>query len=272
MNRGADRQDIFVHDVDYLEFERLIGVAVGADAVEVHAYCLMNNHFHLLLSCPNGGLSTFMQSVQFRYAQWFNQRYERDGSVFRGRFTSVNVDSDEQLVQVGRYIHRNPLAFVPPEALAAYRWSSLGAYVGARPPADWLVRGHLLGEFADDVERFRRHVDTEQPGDRFGSSPFGIDSAITCDQIDGAVAAAAGVDSMSLRSPVRGSQNVARLVAISLCVEFRAATVGELALHYGMANQASVRVVARRGRVLQQSDETVRSLRHRAVAAISRAA
>ncbi len=114
MNRGADRQDVFVADADFGRFEWLLGDAATACGVEVHAYCLMSNHFHLLLHCPVAGLSEVMQSVQFRYAQWFNHRYDRDGPLFRGRFRSVLVDNDEQLAHRRALRASQPAGLRPP--------------------------------------------------------------------------------------------------------------------------------------------------------------
>ena len=131
MNRGADRQDIFLRDDDYRVFKWLIGRA-SARLDQAHSYCLMTNHFHLLIHCPRAGLSESLHLVESQYPRWFNDRYERDGPLFRGRFQSVLVATDEQMIQLSRYIHRNPLAFVPASALAQYRWSSLGPFLGIR--------------------------------------------------------------------------------------------------------------------------------------------
>ena len=125
----------------------------------------MTNHFHLLLQCRVAGLSEAMHSLEARYARWFNDRYERDGPIFRGRFTSVLVDSDEQLLTVWRYIHRNPLALVPRDALVAYRWSSFGPYLQRRPGADWLVADDVTAAFGGDVDRMRAFVETDLPSD-----------------------------------------------------------------------------------------------------------
>ena len=152
MNRGADRQDVFVHDADYRKFEWLLGDACPQNGVEVHAYCLMTNHFHLLLSCPEAGLSEAMQSLQFRYAQWFNHRYDRDGPrVSRPLHIGARPDVTQQLATVGRYIHRNPLDVVGRDALASYRWSSLASYLGARSGLEWLHTDELQLAFGGDV-------------------------------------------------------------------------------------------------------------------------
>lgn len=136
MNRGAGGRGIFLTRRDGEAFERLLGQGVEESTVELHAYCLMPNHFHLLLHCPEGGLSRFMQRLTSRYSRYANARLGRDGGLFRGRFRSIAIGTPEQLINTSVYIHRNAddLAFVGP--LHEYRWSSLRWYAGeAGPPA-----------------------------------------------------------------------------------------------------------------------------------------
>lgn len=262
MNRGADHQDVFFVDDDYRKFEWLLGAATVDLGVEVHAYCLMTNHFHLLLRCPSAGLSQSLQALQFRYAQWFNHRYERDGPVFRGRFKSVVVDSDQQLLAVGRYVHRNPLAFVPTAALAAYRWSSLPVYLGRRKRPDWLSTSRLLQPFGGDADGFREFVVTDLATDHTtdGAVPR---STPACADVDEAVGLVLGLDAAELRCSVPGSLSVGRLLAVGLCVELRTSTTAELALHYGLTAPASVRTIARRTRIRQTADPAFAELRRR---------
>ena len=128
MNRGAARQAVFHSATDGRTFEGLLGRAARRFGVEVHAYCLMTNHFHLLLHCPDGGVSDFMQFLGASYTRHLNDRLGRDGPIFRGRFRSLLIDSDRYLAAVGRYIHRNPLDIGPDTDLAQYRWSSFRHY------------------------------------------------------------------------------------------------------------------------------------------------
>lgn len=138
MNRGVDRTATFRDDRDRAVFEQVLAQLVDQTSVEVHAACLMTNHFHLVLHCPSGGLSPFMQQLTSNYAQYFNDVHHRDGPLFRGRFRSVLITSERQLTNTVVYVHRNPIDFVPAAALAAYRWSTLGCYLGRRPAAGWL--------------------------------------------------------------------------------------------------------------------------------------
>jgi len=155
MNRGADRGRIFFTKNDGVAFERLLAEGAAAYGVEVHAYCLMPNHFHLLLHCPNGGLSKYMQRVGSHYSRRINARLDGEGSLFRSRFRSKLLEHPTYLAQVGRYIHRNPLELSPPVDPTAYRWSSLRHYVGSEPPPPWLHTSTLQqlcsGDYIDYI-------------------------------------------------------------------------------------------------------------------------
>ena len=150
MNRGADHQRIFFSTSDGEAFERLLAEGVARSGVEVHAYCLMPNHFHLLLHCPDGGLSPFMQRVGTLYARRVKRRKDGDGPVFRSRFRSIPIDSFEHVAQVGRYIHRNPEDLLPPVDLTTYRWSSLRCYAGLSATPPWLQTATLIQCCSDD--------------------------------------------------------------------------------------------------------------------------
>ena len=144
MNRGAGRCDTFLDDRDRIEFGRVLGRAAERFGVEVHVYCLMSNHFHLLVRCPDGRLSEFMQFLGSRYTREFNDRHETDGALMRGRFTSREVLTDDHLLAAFRYIHLNPVALLAGAPLDRYRWSSLRAYLGYRRPPDWFRIDHFV--------------------------------------------------------------------------------------------------------------------------------
>lgn len=138
-NRGVDGQDIFGTDDDRRIFERFIGESADRYALNVEAYALMSNHFHLLIDrsrCDD--VSGAMRQLQSGYSTWFNHRTGRSGPLFGGRFFSKPVEDDSQYLQTARYIHRNPIVIVGPSGLADYRWSSLPAYLGVGADVTWL--------------------------------------------------------------------------------------------------------------------------------------
>jgi len=144
MNRGAGKADVFHSGRDARRFLRLLEDGSEQTGVEVHAYCLMGNHYHLLLHCPAGGLSSFMHRLGSMYTRYLNHRLGSDGPIFRGRFNSLWVDTTEYLLCAARYIHQNPLDIRPGQPLTSYPWSSYANYLGGRPAPPWLHTDVLL--------------------------------------------------------------------------------------------------------------------------------
>lgn len=157
-NHGTDDIVVFRTRSDGERFEALLHDASIRYGPEIHAYCLMPNHFHLLLHCPDGNLGRFMGFVQSTYSKRFNARTARDGPLFRSRYHDVVVTSPEQLAVAGRYIHRNPIDLDPDRPLAGYRWSSYGAYVGAVPVPPFL-RTEVLLEHFSNVATYATYVE-----------------------------------------------------------------------------------------------------------------
>lgn len=122
--RGNNRQAIFVDDRDRRTFLLILGDVVEAFSWDGLGYCLMNNHFHLLLETPEGNLSTGMHRLQMRYARRFNHRHERTGHVFGQRFGSVRITSDEQLVTATRYLLSNPVEAGLCTSPEAWAWTN----------------------------------------------------------------------------------------------------------------------------------------------------
>ena len=157
MHRGSRRQLIFEDDADRKRFLERLRETATRSGVVVHAYALMSNHYHLVVECPDGGLSAAMKHLNASYAQDFNWRHGYDGHLFRGRFRSLLIDGDVYLVEVVRYVHRNSIAAgLVPDPLAD-PWSSHRPYVLGSGPS-WLSTGRLLAYFGNDRERFRSFV------------------------------------------------------------------------------------------------------------------
>jgi len=265
MTRGADRQDVFVDDVDRLFIESLIGEAVERFATQIHAYALMTNHLHLLGHCPDGDLSALIQHVLGRYASFFNDRHQRSGPLFGGRFRSVAVESDDQLAIVGRYIHRNPLDLTGLRSLAAYRWSSYGVHLGRRRAPDWLTVGALVGSSPSEVEAYRRFVETPLASDTTGHAGVAESLARYPEIILSVIAELCGIESHELTIGRRGAENRPRLLAAQLMVELRSAPSEHVAPILGFDSASSLRNAARRARILAASDPAFDQLRSRAL-------
>ncbi len=143
MNRGAAKRDIFLDVRDRRLFLLLLAEAVEKFGIEIHSYCLMNNHYHLLVRTPEANLDLAIHHLASNYVRTFNARHGRDGPMFRSRYTSLVVDSEQYLAAVSRYIHRNPLDIGVAE-LVGYPWSSLAVFTGDRECPSWLKTGEVL--------------------------------------------------------------------------------------------------------------------------------
>ncbi|MFQ5843762.1 MAG: transposase [Planctomycetota bacterium] len=139
MNRGEAHQVIFVGAEDMRYFLSCVVRSVRRKEIEIHAYCILNNHFHLLARSPRGCVSTAMQRIQSRYVRWFNRRRTRDGSPLKGRFHSVRVQTQTYRRVLVSYIDDNPVnAGLAPHA-EDYRFGSGHGYAQTRGPI-WLNR------------------------------------------------------------------------------------------------------------------------------------
>jgi REP element-mobilizing transposase RayT len=123
MNRGIDHARIF-DDVAARVFLLELRDACSRYRVQVHGYCILPNHYHLLLCTPEAGLSAAMQSLASRFTQSINQYRGRDGPLFKGRFRSVTIADDAHLAKVSQYIHRNPVEAGLVAKCEDWRWSS----------------------------------------------------------------------------------------------------------------------------------------------------
>ena len=164
MNRGDQREDIFRDDQDRQRFLGTLGEACGKTEWQVHAYCLMRNHFHLVLETPQPNLVFGMKWLLGVYTKRFNIRHKLCGHLFAGRYKALVVEGSGNgyLRTVCDYVHLNPVRakLLPPEAaLERFRWSSYGECL--KPPGQrpgWLRVDRLLGEkgIPKDSEAGRR--------------------------------------------------------------------------------------------------------------------
>lgn len=132
MLRGIDRRNIFMEDDDFLSFLQCLKIAQTKDALEIMAYCLMDNHVHLIVREEEYGmLSISMHRIANAYAKYHNQKYERCGHLFENRFKSEIIDTDRYFLRALRYVHRNPILASMVTAVGAYPWSSHQDYLNA---------------------------------------------------------------------------------------------------------------------------------------------
>ncbi len=149
-SRGNGRQAIFLDDEDRLRFLAVLGRAARLRGWVVHAYCLMGNHYHLLVETPRGDLSGGMRGLNGEYTQLFNRRHRRCGHVFQGRYKAVLVEKQRHLLELCRYVVLNPvrtrgMRVRRPEE---WRWSSYRATAGLDDAVEPLAADWVLGQFA----------------------------------------------------------------------------------------------------------------------------
>ena len=128
MNRGASHGSIFRTDDQRNYFLELLAHTGERFNADWHAYCLMDNHYHLMLHTPEGNLQRIMRHVNGVYTQYYNRSEGKDGALFRGRYKAILIDAQSYWLQLSRYIHRNPLEAGIVDNLDEYRWSSYAAY------------------------------------------------------------------------------------------------------------------------------------------------
>ena len=162
MNRGAGRQLVFQHNDHRSVFLELLRDVHEMFSAQIHAYCLMDNHYHLLLSTPKGNLGRIMRHLNGVYTQRYNRMQTTDGPLFRGRYKAILVDVDSYLLNVSRYIHLNPVVAGIVKKASPYRWSSYPAYTGFINTPPWLTTSQTLGMIGQRNQRQRYKTFVEQ--------------------------------------------------------------------------------------------------------------
>ena len=169
LNRGNAAGLIFKSSRDREKFLEYLGKTVERFFIRIHAYCLMPNHYHLLIETPEPNLSRAIQWINVSYATYFNRKRDRHGHLFQGRFKAILIEADEYLKQLSRYIHLNPVRAKLVDKPAEYVWSSYPSFTGLKKPPDWLESGWLLSQFGakkkraeKNYKRFVEGVDLEK--------------------------------------------------------------------------------------------------------------
>lgn len=243
-------------------------------SIEVHAYCLLNDSYQLLIRTPRANLSRAMRHLNGVYTQVHNRMQCMDGSLFRGRFKSIVVDSDAYLGPVTRYIHRRPVDIKLVSCPEKYTYSSYPAYLGNIAIPDWLHVAETLTLFGDQHrhEQYRRFVEAGVDAELKQFYANGRVSPIlgthsfcnrigTCKKIDGIGKNSAGEDGSrqpainsiieisaqffdvnipSLRCGQRGKRNLPRAITMALCHQPGGYSLEEIAEAFGVNSPATV--------------------------------
>ena len=275
MNRGRGGESVFLEKQDYSMFVELLKEVVDMYKLRVAAYCLLPNHYHLLIQTPGGDLARCMKYLNGIYTQRFNRAHHCDGQLFRGRYKSILVDADSYLLELVRYIHRNPLEAGLVKELNQYAWSSHKGYLSNAKKWNWLHKSFILSLFARDrregISTYKRFLLMESPEEInriFSQSKFpsmlGSEDFINRvkerffrkrrhdeipesrrlapgpEKIKKAICKAYGIKKSSLLSSRRGVLNEPRNVAIFLMRRLRGEKLEEIGRQFGIAKYSSV--------------------------------
>ena len=161
-SRGNARQAIFIDDEDWGQFLDVLSTVVERFKWLCYAYCLMENHYHLLIETPNANLSKGMRELNGVYTQGFNQRHRRVGHLFQGRYKAILVEKDNHLLSLCRYVVLNPVRVGLIKRPEQWRWSSYRVTMGLVKRPSFLTIDWVLSQFGGRkkvaMEKYRRFV------------------------------------------------------------------------------------------------------------------
>ena len=146
-SRGNERKAIFKNKSDRNKFLTYLKSAYLRYGAIIHVFCLMDNHYHLLLQTPRGNLAQIMRHVNGAYTTYFNIKHKRRGHLFQGRYKAILVDADAYAAELSRYIHLNPVRSGMVDKPEKYSWASYPYYIGKKKKPDWLSLDFILEYF-----------------------------------------------------------------------------------------------------------------------------
>jgi len=281
--RGNERKEIFKSDRDRQKFLEYLESAVIRYSAVIHSWCLMRNHYHLLIETPVGNLSQVMQHINGAYTNYFNSKRKRTGHLFQGRYKAILVDAAQYALELSRYIHLNPVRVGLVSTPDDYRWSSFQEYTGKRVAETWLKRDFILGFFANGeaqaTEKYRRFVEEamgkeqESPlNESVASTILGcpefvkIIQAQYVDQIKADrnlselrdTRGKAGVDQIiAATEAVLGQGSKTKKVAVHLCHRYSGLKLREIGMLFGIKD-SGVSQASKRLEVEMERDDEIR--------------
>lgn len=280
--RGNEQKDVFKSGKDREQFLSYLESATERYGAVVHAYCLMGNHYHLLLETPVGNLAQIMRHIGGAYTTYFNVKRKRAGHLFQGRYKAILVDKDAYALELSRYIHLNPVRAGIVARPEEYGWSSYRPYIGLASVPAWLitdfVRGCLGGGGAGAYRQF-----VTAALSRASESPFvgvvastvlgGPDfvekvakSHLAHRTSDRDVPAVRRLNRPTMDhlidiigNELGSSVKLTRNVSIYFCHRYSGARLREIGERFGLSD-AAVAQASRRLRIAAESDERVRNM------------
>ncbi len=296
INRGNAGEPIFKSNRDCKKFLEYLATATERFAIVIHSYCLMSNHYHLLIETPEANLSAAIQWLNVSYATYFNRKRQRQGHLFQGRFKAVLVDADEYLTQLSRYIHLNPVKAKIVEAPQDYPWSSYAFFIGEKETPEWLetsLLAHFSSQTKSALRSYRAFVEEtavdslKNPNNQsvagciLGDTSFvlwvqetflsdGRDAKeipqlkklrplISPEKIVATVAAATGSSPEAIITKGK-KRNRPREIAIYLSLQFCALPCVELGRYFGGISGSAISLCGKRCAMKAEKDKTLRGM------------
>ena len=293
MNRGRRHESIFSDKHDYSMFIDLLIEASEMWNVNVAAYCLMTTHYHILLQTPDGNISRCMRHLNSIYTQRYNRRHGFDGQLFRGRYKSILACNDSHLLQLVRYIHKNPVKAGLVNDMPDYEWSSYKGYLSYAKKWKWLYKDYIFSMITQKKQgrlkpfiEFMQENDSEEVTRLFSlkklPSFFGPESFITgikekyyfkkkcyeipeskslsptSDTIISAVCEHYGVSFAELLITRRGVFNEPRNIAVYLLRQVRGESLNNISELFNIKAYSTVSSILRRVSRLKKSDRKIK--------------
>ena len=293
MNRGRRHENVFHSPVDYHGFIKVLKEAIAEFGLQVSAYCLMPNHYHLLVKTPLGNLSRCMRHINGVYTQRYNKIHDSDGQLFRGRYKAVLIEDDRYLLEVMKYIHKNPVSALLVEKMKDYPWSSFCGYTSNAMKHEWLSKEYLLSmldsrrtlqkkayfNFMDEKvseevvlfysmkklsvvlgsKKFKEHID-----DIYGNRIFEREIseakqlALTKERIVNAICSVFKIDKEFLFNSRRGVTNNPRDICMYLFKIYRFDSLNEIGKYFDVNHYSTVSSAIQRVKKGLQSSKEIR--------------
>ncbi len=293
MNRGRRHEDIFHSKAYYRTFISVLSEAHRRFGIQILCYCLMPNHYHLLVKTPRANLGRVMRHINGVYTQRYNRLKKTDGPLFRGRYKAIVIEKDSYQLQVSRYIHLNPLEANLVEKLSDYPWSSYPYYIRKRKTPQWLFPEEVLQQLGVAEQRqkakYRAFVESgvdeeiQQFYDKgkmtsyLGSDEFRewvyqqrktndadiserekFQFKMNMDKIIHEVAQLFNVPVAKVLRVRRGDPNIPRAVAMYLCQEIADHRLIDIAHKFGLKRSGSIPGTIKRIKKLIASDQELK--------------
>lgn len=272
VSRGNNQWPIFLDDIDRRRFVATLGKVCERYRMLIIAHCLMDNHFHLVVHCPDAQLSEAMRDLKSQYATWFRWRHGSNGPRFDGRFFSDVVTSFVHLKRLIRYIHRNPLAMNPNMHLGDYWWSSHAIYEGTRPAPVWFDTQVGPSLFSDLRTEIELPIASDDIQNRVPGGPRCLTARPRIPSIADIRIAVAHAGRRDLIEVHPSRRNGLAGLTLVIAQDHYGYTVAEVAAPIGYNTERAARQATQRGRKrLQGGDELLLTL-NRALSALEQSA